>query len=151
MGSATGFLGLWAGVSAASGHDWICLLADLGRRVSATFRTSFMERATPRLRKRRGSCVGCFSGVLEVSSLELDCFEWRRWDFFDLNGIGEVAEESIGNTDRDLQIVDESVRYVFRVSWAGKLCWTKRAWLPRRIPANCTRWFPQFLWGLFGN
>ena len=87
MGLAAGLLGLWAGLSAAAGHDWICLLEDLGRRISAaTFRTS-------RLRKRRGS----FSGVLVLSSSVLG----GRREFFELNGIEEVAEESIGIRERD--------------------------------------------------
>ena len=84
---------LWG--SGISGEDWICLLMEeLGRRVSATFLTSLTERATPRL---RGSCVGCFSGVLELSWCgELKCFEWG---FLDLDL--DEDEGSIGNTARE--------------------------------------------------
>ena len=100
MGWGSGFLDLWgSGISGEAGQDWICLLAEeLGRRDSATFLTSLTERATPRLRKRlRGSCVGCFSGVLELSwSGELKCFEWGFLDFdFDED------ESSIGITARE--------------------------------------------------
>ena len=71
---------LWG--SGEVGQDWICLLA-----VSATFLTW----------RLRGSCVGCFSGVLELSwSCELKCFEWGFLDLDcdeDESSIGIIARE----------------------------------------------------------
>lgn len=99
MGPPTDFSDSRIGLSAS--QDFICLLADFwgaidwsGRseslRLTATFRTSFIESVTPRLRDRWGSCVD-FSGVLELNWLGLGDFAWRR-GFLESKGLDMLSK-----------------------------------------------------------